>query len=142
MLGVLAKVMVGGMVNNFNKAADSVYGSFFGGSSAIFYDANGNPLSAAESAELSKLLQGSGQMSSGLFGDNIFQSGMDVMSGAIQNNPVSILTNFFIIGGLIALIGGMVFAVLWYKKSREAEAQCGKPLLIREKLWKNKNGES
>ena len=47
---------------------------------------------------------------------------MDGMNIMLQNNPVSILANIMIIGGLIALIGGSIFAVIWYKKSKEVQA--------------------
>jgi hypothetical protein len=43
------------------------------------------------------------------------------MNSMMQSNPVSILANLMIIGGLIALIGGSVFAVIWYKKSKEVQ---------------------
>lgn len=121
-LGLIAKAMVNGMVNNVHNAADGMFGNIFGSESVIFYDANGNPLSAAESAELSELLQNSGQMNEmSSFGSSLLYSGTDTMSKMVQNNPVSILANVFIIGGLIALIGGTVFAISWYKKSKEAE---------------------
>lgn len=120
-LGLLAKAMIGGMKNSIHNATDGMFGSIFGGESVTFYDANGNPLSAAESANLSKLLQNSGQVGSGSIGSDMFYSGADVMNGMLQNNPVSILANIFLIGGLVALIGGTMFAVIWYKKSKEAE---------------------
>lgn len=122
-LGLIAKAMVSGMANSIHNAADSMFGSMFGGESVIYYDANGNPLSAAESAQLSELLQNSGQMNGmSSFESNFLYSGTDTMSGMIKNSPVSILANVFIIGGLIALIGGTVFAISWYKKSKEAES--------------------
>lgn len=118
-LGVIAKVMVNGMMNSFNRATDSMFGGFggFGGSSVTFYDENGNALSASESAELAELFGGSGN-----FGMNsVLDSGLDAMNGMMQNNPVSILANIMIIGGLIALVGGSVFAVVWYKKAKETQ---------------------
>lgn len=119
-LGLIAKIMVNGMMNSFNRATDSMLGSIggFGGSSTTFYDANGNQLSAKESAELAELFGMSGNSVSPWGGD-IMNSGFDAMNGMLQNNPVSILANIMIIGGLIALIGGSIFAVIWYKKSKE-----------------------
>ncbi len=121
-LGLIAKIMVSGMMNSFNRATDSMRRSMgmggFGGSSATFYDANGNQLSAKESAELAELLEMSGNSVSSWGGD-FMESGIDAMNGMMQNNPVSILANIMIIGGLVALIGGSIFAVSWYKKSKE-----------------------
>lgn len=116
MLGLIAKVMVNGMINSFNSATDSMLGGFsgFGGGSVTIYDENGNVLSAAESAELAELFGNSGM-------NGFMSSGLDAMNGMMQNNPVSILANIMIIGGLIALIGGSVFAVIWYKKSKEQQ---------------------
>ena len=115
MLGLIAKAMVNGMVNSFNSATDSMMGGFggFGGSSVTFFDENGNQLSAKESAKLAEIFQSSGAL------DGYSSFGMDSMNVMMQNNPVSILANFMIIGGLIALIAGSVFAVVWYKKSKE-----------------------
>lgn len=124
LFGVIAKAMVSGMTSSFNNAANSMFGGNFGGNSITFFDANGNPLSSAESAQLSELLQNSGQLDGFSSYENGFlSSGMDAMNGIMQNNPVSILANIFIIGGLIALVGGTIFAVSWYKKAKEAE--CG-----------------
>ena len=110
MLGIIAKTIVNAMMSSFNSAADSLMGGFggFGGSSVTFFDENGNQLGARESAELAEM-----------FGYSSSFGGMDTMAGIAQNNPVSILANFMIIGGLIALIGGSIFAVIWYKKSKE-----------------------
>lgn len=123
MLGLLAKIMVNSMVNGFNNTANSMMSGFggWGGSSVTFYDENGNPLSASESAELAELFGNSGESIFHSAGgvDGFMSSGMDAMNGMLQNNPVSILANFMLIGGLIALIGGSVFAVIWYKKSKE-----------------------
>lgn len=115
MLGLIAKAMVNGMVNSFNSATDSMMAGFggFGGSSVTFFDENGNQLSAKESAKLAEIFQSSGAL------DGYSSFGMDSMNVMMQNNPVSILANFMIIGGLIALIAGSVFAVVWYKKSKE-----------------------
>lgn len=119
MLGLIAKTMVNGMITGFNSAADSMLGGF-GGSSITFFDENGNQLSARESAKLAKIFQQSGAMDGySSFGDSFMSSGMDSMNVMLQNNPVSILANFMIIGGLLALIGGSIFAVVWYKKSKE-----------------------
>lgn len=119
MLGLIAKSMVNGMMNSFNSAAGSMMGGF-GGSSITFFDENGNQLSARESAKLAEIFQQSGAMDGySSFGDGFLSSGMDSMNVMMQNNPVSILADFMIIGGLIALIGGSIFAVLWYKKSKE-----------------------
>ncbi len=119
-LGLIAKIMVNGMVNGFKSTTDSMLGDFqgFGGSAAIFYDENGNQLSAAESAELVEIFGGSG----GSFfssGSGFMGNATNEMASMMQNSPVSILANIMIIGGLIALIGGTVLAVLWYKKSKE-----------------------
>ena len=115
MLGLIAKAMVNGMVNSFNSATESMMGGFggFGSSSVTFFDENGNQLSAKESAKLAEIFQSSGAL------DGYSSFGMDSMNVMMQNNPVSILANFMIIGGLIALIAGSVFAVVWYKKSKE-----------------------
>lgn len=123
MLGLIAKIMVNGMISSFNSATDSMLGGFggFGGSSVTFYDESGNPLSAKESAELAELFANSGEsifQSQGTM-NSFMSSGFDVMNGMMQNNPVSILANIMVIGGLIALIGGSIFAVIWYKKSKE-----------------------
>lgn len=127
-LGVIMKTIVNGMMNGFNNAANSMMTGFgsFGNSSVTFYDESGNPLSAKESAELAKLFADSGS------GENIFasqgtmdgfmNSGMGAMNSMMQSNPVSILANIMIIGGMIALIGGSIFAVIWYKKSKEVHA--------------------
>jgi len=114
MLGLIAKAMVNGMVNSFNSATESMMGGFggFGGSSVTFYDENGNQLSAKESAKLAEMFQSSGAL------DGYSSFGNDSMNVMMQNNPVSILANFMIIGGLIALIAGSIFAVVWYKKSK------------------------
>lgn len=112
MLGLIAKAMVNGMVNSFNSATESMMGGF-GGSSVTFFDENGNQLSAKESAKLAEIFQSSGAL------DGYSSFGMDSMNVMMQNNPVSILANFMIIGGLIALIAGSIFAVVWYKKSKE-----------------------
>ena len=87
------------------------------------FDENGNPLSAKESAKLAEILAESGDnifASQGTMG-GFMNSGMGAMNSMMQSNPVSILANIMIIGGLIALIGGSVFAVIWYKKSKEAQ---------------------
>lgn len=125
MLGLIAKAMVNGMINSFNNATNSMFGGFggFGSSSVTFFDENGNPLSARESAELTKIFANSGESifhSQGTM-DGFMSSGLDAMNGMMQNNPVSILANIMIIGGLIALIGGSIFAVIWYKKSKETQ---------------------
>lgn len=108
MLGLIAKTMVNSMMSDFGG---------FGGSSVTFYDESGNPLSARESAEMAKLFANSGIEGFDSFGgvDNFMNSGVVML----ENNPVSILANFMIIGGLIALIGGSIFAVIWYQKSKE-----------------------
>lgn len=119
MLGLIAKAMVNSMINGFNSATDSMFGGF-GGSSVTFFDENGNQLSAKESAELAKIFANSGEnifQSQGTM-DGFMSSGLDAMNGMMQNNPVSVLANIMIIGGLIALIGGSIFAVVWYKKSK------------------------
>lgn len=122
MLGLIAKVLVNSMTNSFNNVTNSMFGGF-GGSSATFYDENGNPLSAGESAELAELLVNSGENifhSQGTM-DGFMTSGLDAMNGMMQNNPVSIFANIMIIGGLIAFIGGSIFAVVWYKKAKESK---------------------
>ena len=53
--------------------------------------------------------------------NSVLDSGLDAMNGMMQNNPVSILATIMIIGGLIALVGGSVFAVVWYKKAKETQ---------------------
>ena len=124
-LGLIAKVMVNGMMNSFNNATQSMIDGFggFGNSSVTFYDESGNPLSASESAKLAEIFSNSGEnmFSSQGTMDSFMSSGLDAMNGMMQNNPVSILANIMIIGGLIALIGGSVFAVIWYKKSKETQ---------------------
>ena len=126
-LGAIMKTIVNGMINGFNSAANSMMGSFGGwgsSSSVTFYDESGNPLSAKESAKLAEIFAGSGENIFGSQGtiDSFMSSGMDGMNIMLQNNPVSILANIMIIGGLIALIGGSIFAVIWYKKSKEVQA--------------------
>lgn len=111
MIGIIAKTIVNAMMSSFNNAANSILGGGFGDSSVTFFDENGNPLSARESAKLAEMFG----MSGTLDGYSSFGSSM------MQNNPVSILANFMIVGGLIALIGGSIFAVIWYKKSRETQ---------------------
>ena len=113
--GLAAKTIANSVINGFNNAANSMMGGF-GSSSVTFYDESGNPLSARESAKLAELFANSGE--------NIFslQGTMDGMDIMMQSNPVSILADFIIIGGLIALIGGSIFAVIWYKKSKETQA--------------------
>ena len=115
MLGLIAKTMVKSMINGFNNAANSMMSDFggFGGSSVTFFDESGNPLSARESAEMAKLFANSGIEGFDSFG------GVSNMNVMFENNPVSILANFMIIGGLIALIGGSIFAIIWYQKSKE-----------------------
>ena len=124
-LGALMKTLVNGMMKGFNNAANSMMGGFggFGGSSVTFYDENGNPLSAKESAKLAELFANSGDniFSSQGTMDGFMSSGTDTMNIMMQSNPVSILANIMIIGGLIALIGGSIFAVIWYKKSKEVQ---------------------
>lgn len=124
-LGLIAKVMVNGMMNSFNSVTESMFDSFggFGNGSVTFYDANGNPLSAGESAKMAEIFANGGEnifQSQGTM-DSFMNSGLDAMNGMMQNNPVSILANIMIIGGLIALIGGSVFAIMWYKKSKETQ---------------------
>ena len=123
MIGLIARTMVNSMVNGFQKATNDMFSGFggFGGSSVTFYDANGNQMSARESAQLAKALGNSGAFDdfSGFGGNSIVDSGMSAMNGMLANNPVSIFANFMIIAGLIMLIAGTVFAVVWYKKSKE-----------------------
>ncbi len=122
MLGLIAKVLVNSMTNSFNNVTNSMFGGF-GGSSVTFYDENGNLLSAGESAELAELFTNSGENifhSQGTM-DSFMSSGLDAMNGMMQNNPVSIFANIMIIGGLIAFIGGSIFAVVWYKKAKETK---------------------
>ena len=112
LMGVLAKVMVGG----FNKMANGMIGGFggfggFGSGSVTFYDESGNALSARESAKLAEVL--------GMGATGGMNSITDSMNGMLQNNPVNIIANFLLIGGLIALIGGSILAIVWYKKSKE-----------------------
>ncbi len=121
-IGMIAKVIVNSMVNGFNNAANSMMSGFggFGGNAVTFYDENGNQLSASESAKLAEIFNSTGNIE-GIysFGGDMFSSGMDAMNGMIQNNPVSILATFMIIIGLIMLVAGIIFAVIWYKKSSE-----------------------
>ena len=124
-LGAIMKTLVNGMMKGFHNAANSMMSGFggFGSSSVTFFDENGNPLSAKESAKLAEILAESGDnifASQGTMG-GFMNSGMGAMNSMMQSNPVSILANIMIIGGLIALIGGSVFAVIWYKKSKEAQ---------------------
>lgn len=114
-LGLAAKTIANSVINGFNNAANSMMGGF-GSSSVTFYDESGNPLSARESAKLAELFANSGE---NIFSSQGTMNGMDIM---MQSNPVSILADFMIIGGLIALIGGSIFAVIWYKKSKETQA--------------------
>lgn len=119
-LGAIMKTIVNSMMNGFNNAANSMMGGF-GSSSVAFFDENGNPLSAKESAQLAEIFAESGEnifASQGTM-DGFINSGMGAMNSMMQSNPVSILANIMIIGGLIALIGGSIFAVIWYKKSKE-----------------------
>ena len=119
-LGAIMKTIVSSMMNGFNHAANSMMGGF-GSSSVAFFDENGNPLSAKESAQLAEIFAESGEnifASQGTM-DGFINSGMGAMNSMMQSNPVSILANIMIIGGLIALIGGSIFAVIWYKKSKE-----------------------
>lgn len=122
-LGLILKTMVNSMVNGFNNAANNMMSGFggFGGSSVTFYDENGNPLSASESAELAELFGNSGfsGFNSGGVVDNFMNSGMTSMNSMMANNPVSIFATFMIIIGVIMLIAGIVFAVIWHKKSLE-----------------------
>lgn len=125
-LGAIMKIIVNSMMNGFNNAANSMMSGFggWGSSSVTFYDESGNPLSAKESAELAKLFADSGEnifASQGTM-DGFMNSGMGAMNSMMQSNPVSILANIMIIGGLIALIGGSIFAVIWYKKSKDVQA--------------------
>lgn len=125
-LGAIMKTIVNSMMNGFNNAANSMMSGFggWGSSSVTFYDESGNPLSAKESAELAKLFADSGEnifASQGTM-DGFMNSGMGAMNSMMQSNPVSILANIMIIGGLIALIGGSIFAVIWYKKSKDVQA--------------------
>ena len=113
-------------MNGFNNATNSMMSGFggWGSSSVTFYDESGNPLSAKESAELAKLFAESGEnifASQGTM-DSFMNSGMGAMNSMMQSNPVSMLANIMIIGGLIALIGGSIFAVIWYKKSKDVQA--------------------
>lgn len=124
-LGAIMKTIVNSMMNGFNNAANSMMSGFggFGNSSVTFFDENGNPLSAKESAKLAEIFAESGDnifASQGTM-DGFMSSGMGAMNSMMQSNPVSILANLMIIGGLIALIGGSVFAVIWYKKSKEVQ---------------------
>lgn len=119
-LGLIGKIMVNSMVNSFNDTANSMMSGFcgFGGSSVTFFDENGNALSAAESAELAELFGMSG--SSGFGGsDSFISSGISSMTNMVENNPVSVLTNIMFFGGLILAAVGIVFAVIWRKKSQE-----------------------
>ena len=124
-IGFLAKMMVNSMASGFKNATDSMFSGFggglFGGSTVTFYDESGNQLSAVESAELAEIFSSSGN--SGFYSsggmDGMVSSGLDAMHGMVLNNPVSIFANIMIGLGLIMLIGGTVFAVVWYKKSKE-----------------------
>lgn len=125
-LGAIMKTIINSMMNGFNNAANGMMSGFggWGSSSVTFYDESGNPLSAKESAELAKLFADSGEnifASQGTM-DGFMNSGMGAMNSMMQSNPVSILANIMIIGGLIALIGGSIFAVIWYKKSKDVQA--------------------
>lgn len=124
-LGAIMKTIENGMMNGFNNAANSMMSGFggFGNSSVTFFDENGNALSAKESAKLAEIFAESGDnifASQGTV-DGFMSSGMGAMNSMMQSNPVSILANIMIIGGLIALIGGSIFAVIWYKKSKEVQ---------------------
>ena len=122
-LGLIMKTLVNSMIKGFNSATDNMMNSFGGwGSSPVqFFDENGNQLGASESAELAEILGNSG-MFDGMGGSNgLFSSGLDSMNSMMQGNPVSVLANIMIIGGLIALIGGSIFAVIWYKKFKETQ---------------------
>ena len=123
LIGLIAKTMVNSMVNGFQKATSDMFSGFggFGGGTVTFYDANGNQMSARESAQLAKALGNSGVFDdvSGFGGNSMIDSGMSAMNGMMQNNPVSIFANFMIIVGVLMLIAGTVFAVVWYKKSKE-----------------------
>lgn len=116
-IGLLAKMMVNSMASGFKNVTDSM----FSGSSVTFYDENGNQLSATESAKLAEIFSSSGN--SGFYSsdgmDGLVSSGLDAMHGMMQNNPVAVFANIMIGLGLIMLIGGTIFAIVWYKKSRE-----------------------
>ena len=122
-VGLIAKTMVNSVVNGFNNAANNMMSGFggFGGSSATFYDANGNQLSASESAKMAEALGNSGfsEFGTGYGVDNFWNSGMSSMNIIAENNPVSVLASFLIVIGLIMLVAGIAFAVIWHKKSLE-----------------------
>ena len=114
MLGLLAKTLVKSMMNSFNNTANNMMSGFVG-SSVTFFDENGNQLSASESAELAKLFEDGGEFAfGGGMGDGFMNMGTQMM----ESNPVSIMATFMIVVGLIMLIGGSIFAVSWYKKSK------------------------
>lgn len=124
LMGLLTKIMIGGfnkmaegMMSGFGRTSSNMFGGF-GGSTVTFYDESGNALSASESAELANLLGMSG-IDSGIGGADGMFGITDTMSGMIQNNPMNIIANILLIGGLIALAGGSILAVIWYKKSKE-----------------------
>ena len=122
-VGLIAKTMVNSVVNGFNNAANNMMSGFggFGGSSVTFYDANGNQLSASESAKMAEALGNSGfsEFGTGYGVDNFWNSGMSSMNIIAENNPVSVLASFLIVIGLIMLVAGIAFAVIWHKKSLE-----------------------
>jgi len=122
-VGLIAKTMVNSVVNGFNNAANNMMSGFggFGGSSVTFYDANGNQLSASESAKIAEALGNSGfsEFGTGYGVDNFWNSGMSSMNIIAENNPVSVLASFLIVIGLIMLVAGIAFAVIWHKKSLE-----------------------
>lgn len=112
-LGIIGTLMMNGM-NSIGSEMEHWMGSWEN-SGTIFYDEYGNQLSEKESAKLAEIL---GVENAAGPAESLWQS-------FSRNNPVAILCNIFLFGGLFGVIGGSGLAVVWYNMAKKSAREAG-----------------
>ncbi len=115
-IGIIGTLMLGG-VNRIGSEMENFMGSSWGSDgSIVFYDEYGNRLSQKESSKLAEL-----------FGiENTAGGTFSILESFSSNNPVAILCNVFLFGGMIGMIAGSVLAVVWYNMAKKSARETGK----------------
>ncbi|MBR5445356.1 MAG: helix-turn-helix domain-containing protein [Clostridia bacterium] len=111
LFGTLAKVISRSMVSSYTSTVESITTDFFPGGGAVqILDEYGNAMDGEMADMVLEAIGGSAPQASSPFGDM-----MTSQTQLLQNNPVNILANVLIVGGIVAMIGGIVLAV-WLRK--------------------------
>lgn len=114
-LGAIIKFIMSFMMTGFSKATTSMTSDVFGGSGMQFFTSDGQPLDAGLAAELEKQLGAASPFDS-------FSSSSDAMLDTFASyNPVSIIANIMIVGGIIVCIVGIIIALYLKSKGNETK---------------------